>query len=103
MILERPWPYHPVYNAASAVRKETYDYDPDMAKVFYWPPRPLANEVITELKRQKSAEGKPEDQIARNWLVQQGFIAKGSQPFHRPQKSGIASLATTFSIVAVIK
>lgn len=68
--------YHPLYNAAPAIRKETYDRNPDIAKAFAPISAALTNEVITELNRQKSAEGKPERQIARNWLAQQGFIAK---------------------------
>ena len=70
--------YHPLYNAAPTMRKEIYDRDPNIAKVFGPISAALTNEVMTELNRQKSAEGKPERRVARDWLAQQGFIAKGS-------------------------
>jgi osmoprotectant transport system substrate-binding protein len=68
--------YHSLYNAAPTIRKEAYDRNPDITKAFAPISAALTNEVITELNRQKSAEGKPERKIARNWLAQQGFIAK---------------------------
>jgi osmoprotectant transport system substrate-binding protein len=70
--------YHPLYNAAPTIRKQTYDRNPDIAKVFAPISAALTNEVITELNRQKSAEGKPERKIARTWLAQQGFISRES-------------------------
>lgn len=70
--------YHPLYNAAPTIRKQTYDHNPNIAQVFAPISAALTNEVIIELNRQRSAEGKPERQIARNWLTQQGFIGKGS-------------------------
>ncbi|MGH3973437.1 MAG: glycine betaine ABC transporter substrate-binding protein [Pseudonocardiaceae bacterium] len=70
--------YHPLYNAAPTLRKEIYDRNPNIATVFAPISAALTNEVMSELNRQKSAEGKPERQVARDWLAQQGFIANGS-------------------------
>ena len=70
--------YHPLYNAAPTLRKEVYDRNPNIATVFAPISAALTNEVMAELNRQKSAEGKPERRVARDWLAQQGFIAKGS-------------------------
>jgi osmoprotectant transport system substrate-binding protein len=70
--------YHPLYNAAPTMRKEVYDRKPNIAKAFAPISAALTNDVITELNRQKSAEGKPERRVARDWLAQQGFIAQGS-------------------------
>jgi osmoprotectant transport system substrate-binding protein len=70
--------YHPLYNAAPTIRKEAYDRNPNIAKVFAPISAALTNEVITELNRRKSADGEPERKVARDWLAQQGFIAKGS-------------------------
>ncbi len=70
--------YHPLYNAAPTMRKEVYDRNLDIAKVFAPISAALTNEVMSDLNRQKSAEGKPERQVARDWLAQQGFIANGS-------------------------
>jgi osmoprotectant transport system substrate-binding protein len=77
-VLQDDLHYHPLYNAAPTIRKQTYDRNPDITKVFAPISAALTNEVITELNRQKSAEGKPERKIARTWLAQQGFIAKES-------------------------
>lgn len=70
--------YHPLYNAAPTMRKEAYDRNPNIAKVFAPISAALTNEVMAELNRQRSAEGKPERRVARDWLAQQGFIAMGS-------------------------
>lgn len=70
--------YHPLYNAAISIRKNAYDRDPNIAKVFAPISAALTNEVMAELNRQKSAQGKPQRQVARDWLAQKGFIANGS-------------------------
>jgi osmoprotectant transport system substrate-binding protein len=70
--------YHPLYNAAPTMRKEVYDRNSDIAKAFAPISAALTDDVITELNRQKSAEGKPERRVARDWLAQRGFIAQGS-------------------------
>jgi osmoprotectant transport system substrate-binding protein len=66
--------YHPLYNAAPTMRKDVYDRDPNIAKAFAPISAVLTNEVMAELNRQKSAQGKPQRQVARDWLAQQGFI-----------------------------
>jgi osmoprotectant transport system substrate-binding protein len=70
--------YHPLYNAAPTLREEVYDRDPNIAKVFAPISAALTNAVITELNRQKSAEGRPARRVARDWLARRGFIARGS-------------------------
>lgn len=70
--------YHPLYNAAPTMRREVYDRNPNIAKLFAPISAALTNEVMADLNLQKSAEGKPERQVARDWLTLQGFIAKGS-------------------------
>ncbi len=70
--------YHPLYNAAPIMRKEAYDRNPDIAKVLAPISAVLVNEVMAELNRQRSAEGKSARRVARDWLAQQGFIAKES-------------------------
>jgi osmoprotectant transport system substrate-binding protein len=70
--------YHPLYNAAPTMRKEAYDRNPDIAKVLAPISAALVNEVVAELNRQRSAEGKSARRVARDWLSQQGCIAKES-------------------------
>jgi glycine betaine/choline ABC-type transport system substrate-binding protein len=38
----------------------------------------MTNEVMADLNRQRSAEGKSARRVARTWLAQQGLIAQGS-------------------------
>jgi osmoprotectant transport system substrate-binding protein len=70
--------YHPLYNAAPTMRKEAYDRNPDITKALAPISAALVNHVVAELNRQRSAEGKSARRVARDWLSQQGFIAKES-------------------------
>jgi osmoprotectant transport system substrate-binding protein len=70
--------YHPLYNAAPTMRTDVYDRNPNIATVFAPISAALTNEVMTDLNRQRSAEGKSARRVARLWLAQRGFIAKGS-------------------------
>ena len=70
--------YHPLYNAAPTVRKQVYDRNPNVAKAFAPISAALTNEVMAELNRQRSAEGRSPRRVARDWLGQHGFIANGS-------------------------
>ncbi|HEX2301303.1 MAG TPA: glycine betaine ABC transporter substrate-binding protein [Pseudonocardiaceae bacterium] len=66
--------YHPLYNAAVTVRQQAYDRNPDIAKAFEPIAAALTDDVMAELNRQKSSEGKPEREVARDWLAEEGFI-----------------------------
>jgi len=68
--------YHPLYNAAPTMRTDVYDRNPNIATVFAPISAALTNEVMAELNRQRSAEGKSARRIARAWLAQQGFITE---------------------------
>ncbi len=70
--------YHPLYNAAPTMRTDVYDRDPNIATAFAPISAALTNEVMADLNRQRSAEGKSARRVARAWLAQQGFIAQGS-------------------------
>ncbi|MGH3606859.1 MAG: glycine betaine ABC transporter substrate-binding protein, partial [Pseudonocardiaceae bacterium] len=70
--------YHPLYNAAPTMRKQVYDRNPNIAKAFAPISAALTNEVMAELNRQRSAEGRSPRRVARDWLGQHGFIANGS-------------------------
>ncbi len=70
--------YHPLYNAAISIRKDVSDRDPNIAKVFAPISAALTNDVMAELNRQKSAQGRSQREVARDWLAQKGFITKGS-------------------------
>ncbi|MGH3898912.1 MAG: glycine betaine ABC transporter substrate-binding protein [Pseudonocardiaceae bacterium] len=70
--------YHPLYNAAPTMRADVYDRDPNIATVFAPISAALTNEVMSDLNRQRSAEGKSGRRVARAWLAAQGFIAAES-------------------------
>ncbi|MGH3687566.1 MAG: glycine betaine ABC transporter substrate-binding protein [Pseudonocardiaceae bacterium] len=70
--------YHPLYNAAPTLRNDVYDRNPNIATVFAPISAALTNEVMVDLNRQRSAEGKSARRVARTWLAQRGFIATGS-------------------------
>ncbi|MGH3993248.1 MAG: glycine betaine ABC transporter substrate-binding protein, partial [Pseudonocardiaceae bacterium] len=73
-VLEDDRKYHPLYNAAVTIRQDAYDRNPDIAEVFQPIAAALTDDVMAELNRQKSEDGKPERQVARDWLTAQGFI-----------------------------
>ncbi len=73
-VLEDDRKYHPLYNAAVTIRQDAYDRNPDIAEVFQPIAAALTDDVMAELNRQKSEDGKPERQVARDWLTEQGFI-----------------------------
>jgi osmoprotectant transport system substrate-binding protein len=70
--------YHPLYNAAPTMRTDVYDRNPNIATALAPISAALTNEVMADLNRQRSAEGKSARRVARAWLVQQGFIAPES-------------------------
>lgn len=70
--------YHPLYNAAPTLRTDVYDRAPSIAAVFAPISAALTNEVMADLNRQRSAEGKSARRVARTWLAAQAFIAPGS-------------------------
>jgi osmoprotectant transport system substrate-binding protein len=65
--------YHPLYNAAPTMRT-----DPNIVTAFAPISAAMTNEVMADLNRQRSAEGKSARRVARTWLAQQGLIAQGS-------------------------
>lgn len=69
--------YHPPSNAAVAIRKDAYDRNPDIARVFTPIARKLTDEVIAELTRRMSVEGKSAREVAQGWLRSKGFIVGG--------------------------
>lgn len=70
--------YHPLYNAAPTMRTDVYDRNPNIATALAPISAALNNDVMADLNRQRSAEGKSARRVARAWLAQQGFIAPES-------------------------
>ncbi|MGH3794311.1 MAG: glycine betaine ABC transporter substrate-binding protein [Pseudonocardiaceae bacterium] len=68
--------YHPLYNAAISIRKQAYDQNPAIAKVFAPIANALTDEVMLKLNARKSADNVNQRTVARDWLQQEGFIGK---------------------------
>ncbi|MEU4342187.1 glycine betaine ABC transporter substrate-binding protein [Nocardia sp. NPDC023852] len=66
--------FFPKYNAALVIRKAFADAHPEVATVMAPISRRLTNEAITELNRQVDVDGREPAEVARDWMVTQGFV-----------------------------
>jgi osmoprotectant transport system substrate-binding protein len=66
--------FFPLYNGALTVRQQAYDKAPAIAQVFAPITAKLTNDVMIELNKQVSQDGRNAADVARDWLKQQGFI-----------------------------
>src|SRR5262249_5017447 len=66
--------FFPKFNAALSLRKDAFDRNPDIAKVFNPIAAKLTNDVMITLNKQVSQDGKDPREVARAWLQEQGFI-----------------------------
>jgi osmoprotectant transport system substrate-binding protein len=66
--------YFPKFNAAVSLRKEAFDRNPNIATVLNTIAAKLTNDVMINLNKQVSQDGKDARDVARTWLQQQGFI-----------------------------
>lgn len=66
--------FFPKYNAALVMRKDFADAHPQIATIMEPISRLLTNESITELNRQVDIDGREPAEVARDWMVQQGFV-----------------------------
>ncbi len=64
----------PQYNAAVTMRKEFLDQYPQIADVLEPVSAKLTNEVILELSVRIDGDGDDPAVVARDWLVQEGFV-----------------------------
>ena len=69
--------FFPKYNAALVMRKSFAEAHPQVSQVMAPISRLLTNETITELNRQVDVDGEEPATVARDWLMQQGFVTAG--------------------------
>lgn len=69
--------FFPKYNAALVMRKSFADAHPQVARVMAPISLLLTNETITELNRKVDVDGAEPATVARDWLIQQGFVTAG--------------------------
>ncbi|WP_063023975.1 glycine betaine ABC transporter substrate-binding protein [Nocardia niwae] len=66
--------FFPKYNAALVLRKSFAEEHPEVITVLTPISQRLTNEVITELNRQVDVDGREPAEVARDWMVAQGFV-----------------------------
>jgi osmoprotectant transport system substrate-binding protein len=73
-IIEDDKQFFPKYNPALNVRNSVVKKHPEIREVFKGISEQLDDETLQELNRQVDVDGLPEDEVARQWLEDNGFI-----------------------------
>jgi osmoprotectant transport system substrate-binding protein len=66
--------FFPIYNPALNVRKDVIEEYPQVAKLFAPISKKLTTEELQKLNAKVDVEGQLEDQVAEEWLQENGFI-----------------------------
>ncbi|MFI7002855.1 glycine betaine ABC transporter substrate-binding protein [Nocardia sp. NPDC050175] len=74
VLLQDDQRFFPKYNAAVVMRKSFADAHPQVATILAPISQRLTNEAVTELNRLVDLEGKEPADVARDWMVAQGFV-----------------------------
>ncbi|MEU7140244.1 glycine betaine ABC transporter substrate-binding protein [Nocardia sp. NPDC046473] len=74
VLLQDDQRFFPKYNAAVVMRKSFADAHPQVATILDPISQRLTNEAVTELNRLVDLEGKEPADVARDWMVAQGFV-----------------------------
>ncbi|QBS41182.1 glycine betaine ABC transporter substrate-binding protein [Nocardia sp. CS682] len=74
VLLQDDQGFFPKYNAALVMRKSFADAHPQVAAVLAPISQRLTNAEITELNRQVDVAGREPAEVARDWMVAQGFV-----------------------------
>ncbi|MFD1717613.1 glycine betaine ABC transporter substrate-binding protein [Georgenia deserti] len=73
-VLEDDRSFFPIYNASPTVRAETDEEYPEIAEILTPIAEALDNETMAELNAQVDIEGRSADDVAEEWLTDQGFL-----------------------------
>ncbi|MEU7214816.1 glycine betaine ABC transporter substrate-binding protein [Nocardia iowensis] len=74
VLLQDDQRFFPKYNAAVVMREDFAEAHPQVATILKPISDRLTNEAITELNRQVDVEGREPAEVARDWMVAQGFV-----------------------------
>ncbi len=74
MVLEDDRQFFPKYNPALTMREDFAERYPEVAEVMAPISAVLTDDVISELNKQVDVEGEDPATVARQWLVEQGFV-----------------------------
>ncbi|MFF2962121.1 glycine betaine ABC transporter substrate-binding protein [Streptomyces sp. NPDC057963] len=69
--------FFPNYNAAPVVHTRTFEKYPEIAGLLDPLSRKLTTEVAQELNAKVDVEGQDPHEVAKDWLLREGFIRKG--------------------------
>ncbi|WP_040796703.1 glycine betaine ABC transporter substrate-binding protein [Nocardia higoensis] len=78
VLLDDDRSFFPKYNAAVVMSADFAEAHPAVAEIMRPISALLTNETITELNRQVDVEGREPAEVARDWMVAQGMVTKGS-------------------------
>jgi osmoprotectant transport system substrate-binding protein len=73
-LIEDDKSFFPIYNPALNVSKEVIEKNPQIAKLFAPISEKLTTEELQKLNAKVDVQGQLEDQVAEEWLSQNGFI-----------------------------
>jgi osmoprotectant transport system substrate-binding protein len=73
-ILEDDKNFFPIYNPALNVRKDVIEEYPEIEKIFAPISKKLTTQELTKLNAKVDVQGQLEDQVAEEWLSENGFI-----------------------------
>ncbi len=77
VLLDDDQRFFPKYNAALVMRHDFAEAHPQVITVMEPISALLTNETITELNRQVDVDGREPSEVARDWLVAEGFVTEG--------------------------
>ena len=73
-LIEDDKSFFPIYNPALNVSKEAMEKNPQIAKLFAPISKKLTTQELQKLNAKVDVEGQLEDQVAEEWLSENGFI-----------------------------
>jgi osmoprotectant transport system substrate-binding protein len=73
-LIEDDKSFFPIYNPALTVSKESIEKNPQIAKLFAPISEKLTTEELLKLNAKVDVQGQLEDQVAEEWLSENGFI-----------------------------
>jgi osmoprotectant transport system substrate-binding protein len=73
-LVEDPKGFFPLYNPALQVRKEVYEENPQLEKLFAPISKKLTTEALQNLNTQVDIEGQLPEEVAEQWLSENGFV-----------------------------
>ncbi|MFY2788373.1 glycine betaine ABC transporter substrate-binding protein [Rhodococcus sp. MALMAid1271] len=78
VVLEDDKNFFPRYNATVVIRSSIAEKYPQIAEITAPISAALTNDEITELNKQVDVDGREPADVARDWMVKEGFVTVGS-------------------------